>query len=98
LARTGGSFASRFAVADVSLRTAAELLEHKTLAIITRCAHLSYALRDAVKRVGGAPSTTTTDGSTVAKSTSTSVSELTHCAIIIFPTMRKWRNWQTRRT
>jgi site-specific recombinase XerD len=56
------TFASRLAMAGVSLRTLAELLGHKTLAMVMRYAHLAPAhLRDAVERIAEAPTDTTTD-------------------------------------
>ena len=56
------TFASRLAMAGVSLRTLAELLGHKTLAMVMRYAHLAPAhLRDAVERIAGPPTDTTTD-------------------------------------
>jgi len=56
------TFASRLAMAGVSLRTLAELLGHKTLAMVMRYAHLAPAhLRDAVERIAGKPTDTTTD-------------------------------------
>ena len=61
------TFASRLAMAAVSLRTLAELLGHKTLAMVMRYAHLAPAhLRDAVERIAGTPTDTTTDTSTLA--------------------------------
>jgi len=55
------TFASRLAMAEVSLRTLAELLGHKTLAMVMRYAHLAPAhLRDAVERIAEAPTATTT--------------------------------------
>ncbi len=48
-------------MAEVSLRTLAELLGHKTLAMVMRYAHLAPAhLRDAVERIAEAPTATTT--------------------------------------
>jgi integrase len=59
------TFASRLAMAGVSLRTLAELLGHKTLAMVMRYAHLAPAhLRDAVERIAGTPTDTTTDTGT----------------------------------
>jgi len=56
------TFASRLAMAGVPLRTLAELLGHKTLAMVMRYAHLAPAhLRDAVERIAGTPTDTTTD-------------------------------------
>lgn len=56
------TFASRLAMAGVSLRTLAELLGHKTLAMVMRYAHLAPAhLRDAVERIAGTSTSTTTD-------------------------------------
>jgi integrase-like protein len=54
------TFASRLAMAGVSLRTLAELLGHKTLAMVMRYAHLAPAhLRDAVERIAtGTPTDT----------------------------------------
>jgi integrase len=58
------TFASRLAMAGVPLRTLAELLGHKTLAMVMRYAHLAPAhLRDAVERIAGTPTDTTTDTS-----------------------------------
>jgi site-specific recombinase XerD len=55
------TFASRLAMAGVSLRTLAELLGHKTLAMVMRYAHLAPAhLREAVERIAGASTDTTT--------------------------------------
>jgi site-specific recombinase XerD len=60
------TFASRLAMAGVSLRTLAELLGHKTLAMVMRYAHLAPAhLRDAVERIAP-PSDTATDTSAAA--------------------------------
>jgi site-specific recombinase XerD len=59
------TFASRLAMAGVSLRTLAELLGHKTLAMVMRYAHLAPAhLRDAVERIAGTSTDTTTDTGT----------------------------------
>ena len=56
------TFASRLAMAGVSLRTLAELLGHKTLAMVMRYAHLAPAhLRDAVEKIAESPSDTTSD-------------------------------------
>jgi len=56
------TFASRLAMVGVPLRTLAELLGHRTLAMVMRYAHLSPAhLRDAVERIAGTPTDTTTD-------------------------------------
>jgi integrase len=56
------TFASRLAMAGVPLRTLAELLGHMTLAMVMRYAHLAPAhLRDAVERIAGTPTDTTTD-------------------------------------
>lgn len=56
------TFASRLAMAGVSLRTLAELLGHRTLAMVMRYAHLAPAhLREAVERIAEAPTDTTTD-------------------------------------
>jgi len=56
------TFASRLAMAGVPLRTLAELLGHKTLAMVMRYAHLAPAhLRDAVERIAETPTDTTTD-------------------------------------
>lgn len=56
------TFASRLAMAGVPLRTLAELLGHKTLAMVMRYAHLAPAhLRDAVERMAETPIDTTTD-------------------------------------
>jgi site-specific recombinase XerD len=50
------TFASRLTMAGVSMRTLAELLGHKTLAMVMRYAHLAPAhLRDAVERIAGTP-------------------------------------------
>jgi site-specific recombinase XerD len=58
------TFASRLAMAGVPLRTLAELLGHRTLAMVMRYAHLAPAhLRDAVERIAGTPTGTTTDTS-----------------------------------
>ena len=58
------TFASRLAMAGVSRRALAELLGHKTLAMVMRYAHLAPAhLREAVERIAEAPSGTTTDTS-----------------------------------
>jgi site-specific recombinase XerD len=55
------TFASRLAMAGVSLRTLAELLGHKTLVMVMRYAHLAPAhLRDAVERIAESPTATTT--------------------------------------
>ncbi len=49
-------------MAGVPLRTLAELLGHRTLAMVMRYAHLAPAhLRDAVERIAGIPTGTTTD-------------------------------------
>jgi len=49
-------------MAGVPLRTLAELLGHRTLAMVMRYAHLAPAhLRDAVERIVGTPTDTTTD-------------------------------------
>ncbi len=54
------TFASRLAMAGIDLRTIAELLGHKTLAMVMRYAHLAPAhLRAAVDRISG-PRTDTT--------------------------------------
>ena len=56
------TFASRLALAGVPLRTLAELLGHKTLAMVMRYAHLAPAhLREAVERITGASTDTSTD-------------------------------------
>ncbi len=56
------TFASRLAMAGVSLRTLAELLGHKTLAMVMRYAHLAPAhLREAVERIADTHTSTTTD-------------------------------------
>jgi integrase len=56
------TFASRLAMAGVPLRTLAELLGHKTLAMVMRYAHLAPAhLREAVERITGASTDTSTD-------------------------------------
>jgi integrase len=56
------TFASRLAMAGVSLRTLAELLGHKTLAMVMRYAHLAPAhLRDAVERIAVSSTDTSTD-------------------------------------
>jgi site-specific recombinase XerD len=56
------TFGSRLAMAGVPLRTLAELLGHRTLAMVMRYAHLSPGhLRDAVERISGTPTDTTTD-------------------------------------
>lgn len=55
------TFASRLAMAGVPLRTLAELLGHKTLAMVMRYAHLAPAhLREAVERIAETPTATTT--------------------------------------
>ena len=49
-------------MAGVSLRTLAELLGHKTLAMVMRYAHLAPAhLRDAVEKIAETSTDTTTD-------------------------------------
>jgi site-specific recombinase XerD len=56
------TFASRLTMAGVSMRTLAELLGHKTLAMVMRYARLAPAhLRDAVERIAGTPTDTTID-------------------------------------
>ncbi len=56
------TFASRLAMAGVSLRTLAELLGHMTLAMVMRYAHLAPAhLQDAVEKVAAERTDTTTD-------------------------------------
>src|SRR5690348_5696487 len=57
------TFASRLAMAGGLLRTLAELLGHKTLAMVMRYAHLAPAhLRDAVERIAaGTPTDISTD-------------------------------------
>jgi integrase len=56
------TFASRLAMAGVPLRTLAELLGHKTLAMVMRYAHLAPAhLRDAVERIAATSTDTSTD-------------------------------------
>lgn len=56
------TFASRLAMAGVSLRTLADLLGHKTLAMVMRYAHLAPAhLRDAVERIAVTSTDTSTD-------------------------------------
>ena len=56
-------------MAGVSLRTLAELLGHRTLAMVMRYAHLAPAhLRDAVERIAGTPTDTTTDTNPTAAS------------------------------
>lgn len=56
------TFASRLAMAGVSLRALAELLGHRTLAMVMRYAHLAPAhLRDAVERIVSPRIGTTTD-------------------------------------
>jgi integrase len=56
------TFASRLAMAGVSLRTLAELLGHRTLAMVMRYAHLAPAhLRDAVEKIAETSTDTTTD-------------------------------------
>jgi integrase len=63
------TFASRLAMAEVSLRTLAELLGHRTLAMVMRYAHLAPAhLRDAVERIAEPPTATTTATATFAAS------------------------------
>ena len=58
------TFASRLAMAGVPLRTLAELLGHRTLAMVMRYAHLAPAhLREAVERIAGMPTDTATDTS-----------------------------------
>jgi len=63
------TFASRLAMAGVPLRTIAELLGHKTLAMVMRYAHLAPAhLRDAVERIVGPSTDTATDTGTAGAS------------------------------
>jgi integrase len=63
------AFASRLAMVGVPLRTLAELLGHKTLAMGMRYAHLAPAhLRDAVERIAATPTDTTTDTNQTATS------------------------------
>jgi len=61
------SFASRLAMAGVPLHTIAELLGHKTLGMVMRYAHLAPArLQEAVERLAGNRTDTTTDSSALA--------------------------------
>ena len=56
------TFASCLAMAGVSLRTLAELLGHKSIAMVMRYAHLAPAhLRDAVERIAGTRTDTIID-------------------------------------
>jgi integrase len=69
------TFASRLAMAGVSLRTLAELLGHKTLAMVMRYAHLAPAhLRDAVERIAPPTDTTTDTDAAAAKARAASAS------------------------
>ena len=86
------------AMAGMPLRTLAELLGPKTLAMVMRYAHLPAAhLRDAVERIAGTP-TDTRHRPRRDRHAKSSVFELMPCYRMAYASVRKWRNWQTRRT
>ncbi len=97
-------FKSRLVMAGVDLRTVTELLGHRTLQMVMRYAHLAPGhVRQAVDRLVAQPNQNATDTKTDTEKKMSVVAsgfggDIRLCLVACHATMRKWRNWQTRRT